>query len=127
MILEAFLLEYSHWLLVFDLFWSTESGLVGVESKWLGGLRGILGQVALAEVLPGTCPRFSEADSGFPRELSSLPTKEEQPGLLAKSKSEISSRLRTQRCLKVTSTESELRCGEGWGKNDVSPLLDGKR
>lgn len=86
MILEAFRLEYSHWLLVFDLFWNIKSGLVGVESKWLGGLRGILGQVALAEVLPGTCPCFSEADSGFSCELSSLPTKEEQPGLLAKSK-----------------------------------------
>lgn len=127
MILEAFLLEYSHWLLVFDLFWSTESGLVGVESKWLGGLRGILGQVALAEMLPGTCPYFLEADSGFSHELSSLPTKEEQPGLLAKSKSEIFSKLRTQRRLKVMSTESKLRCEEGRGKSDVSPLFDGKR
>lgn len=82
--------------LVFDLFWSTESGVEGVKSKWPGGLRGILGQVALAEVFPETCPNVSEAGSGFSCELNSLPTKEEQPGLLAKSKSEISSRPRTK-------------------------------
>lgn len=29
--------------------------------------------------------------------------------------------------LKSNVNRSELRCGEGWGQNDVSPLLDGKR
>lgn len=80
--LEGFLREYSHWFLVFALFWSFENGLEGVESKWPGGSRGILGQVALAEELPGTRPNVSEG-SGFSCELHSLPTKEEQPGPLA--------------------------------------------
>lgn len=89
--LEGFLLEYSHWFLVFALFWSIENSLEGVESKWPGGSRGILGQVALAEELPGTRPNVSEG-SGFSCELHSSSTKEEQPGLLAKGKPEISLR-----------------------------------
>lgn len=48
-----------------------------------------------AETWPGTCPDASEAGSGFSWELNSLQTKEEQPGLLAQSESEIPSRLKT--------------------------------
>lgn len=54
-----------------------ENGLEGAESKWLGALGGILGQVALAEVLPGTHPNASEADPSLSCDLNSLPTKEE--------------------------------------------------
>lgn len=57
----------------------------------LGTLRGILGQVTLVEELPGTSPNVSEG-SGFSCELHSLPTKEEQTGLLEKGKPEISLR-----------------------------------
>lgn len=82
--------------LVFSTCLNLENGLEGMESKWPGSLRGILGQVALAEELPGTCPNVSEG-SGFSCELHSLPTKEEQPGLLAKGKPEISLRQKTLR------------------------------
>ena len=54
-------------------------------------------QASKAERLPGTCPDASEAGSGFSRELNSLQTKEEQPGLLAQSESEIPSRPKTER------------------------------
>lgn len=77
------------------------------------GLRGILGQVALAEVCPETCPNVSEAGSGFSCELNSLPTKEEQPGLLAKRKRN-HFQAKDSKMLKSKVIESELRCrGDG--------------
>lgn len=76
-------------------------------------------QEALAEALRGTCPHASEAGSGFSWESNLLPTNEEQPGPPAKSKSEISPRLKIPRSI---SKVNELRGGEGGGRTVFLPF-----